>query len=63
MFDTQSARQKIGKKNTHPPWWPLLPYDRHGAPPPAPLHTTISNMMRNKSMSLKLEDIIVFTIY
>ncbi len=42
MFDMQLARQKLGKKNTPPPWRPPLPYGRHGAPPPALPHTTIS---------------------
>ncbi len=41
-FDTQLARQKLGKKNTPPPWRPPSPYGCHGAPPPASLHTTIS---------------------
>jgi hypothetical protein len=42
MFDMRLARQKLGKKNTPPPWRPPSPYGRHGAPPPAPPHTTIS---------------------
>jgi hypothetical protein len=41
-FDTQLARQKLGKKNIPPPWRPPLPYGRHGAPPPALPHTIIS---------------------
>jgi hypothetical protein len=63
MFDTKLARQKLGKK-THP---------HHGGrrcptaamvPRPRRRRTQQSaNMMRNKSMSLKLEDIMVFTIY
>ncbi len=36
MFDTQLARRKLGKKNTP------SPYGRHGAPPLAPPHTSIS---------------------
>ncbi len=62
-LDTQLARQKLGKK-THP---------NHGgrhcptaAMVPSPRHRRIqqlANMLRNKSMSLKLENIIVFTTY
>jgi hypothetical protein len=59
----QLARRKLGK-NTHP---------NHGcrhrpmaAMVPSPRHCRIqqlANMLRNKSMSLKLENIIVFTMY
>jgi hypothetical protein len=42
MFDTRLARQKLGKKNTPPPWRPPSPYGRHGAPPLALPHTTSS---------------------
>ncbi len=40
--DTQLARQKQGIKNTPQSWRPPSPYGRHGALPPAPPHTTIS---------------------
>jgi hypothetical protein len=63
-LDTQLARWKLGKKHTHP---------NHGgrhrpmaAMVPSPWHQPIqqlANMLRDKSMSLKLENIIVFTIY
>ena len=59
----QLARQKLGK-NTHP---------NHGgrhclmvAMVPSPQHHRIqqlANMLHNKSMSLKLENIISFTMY
>jgi len=39
--DTRLARRKLSKKITPQPWWPPLPYDLHGAPPPAPPHTII----------------------
>jgi hypothetical protein len=66
----QVARQKLGKKNTHPLWRPPLPYGSHRRPMAAMVphprrHRTqqSANMMHDKSMLLKLEDIIVFTIY
>ncbi len=40
--DTQSAKQKLGKKHTPQSWRPLLPSGCHGALPPAPPHTAIS---------------------
>ncbi len=40
--DMRLARQKLGKKNTPQSWQSPLPYYRHGALSPAPLHTTIS---------------------
>ncbi len=40
--DMQLARWKLSKKNTPQSWRPPLPYSRHGALPPALLHTTIS---------------------
>ncbi len=58
------ARQKLGKKNTPPPWQPPLPYGRHGVPRSRCRRTQQSaNILHDKSMSLKLEDSIVFTIY
>ena len=62
---TRLARCKLVKKqNTHHPWRPPSPYGRHGAPPPALPHTTISQHdFSDKSMLLKVEDINVFTIY
>ncbi len=61
--DTQLARQKLGKK-THPnhggphrPMAAMVPSSRES-------HIQqLANMLRDKSMSLKLENIIVFTIY
>ena len=41
-FDIQLARCKLGNQNTPRPWQPPSPYGGHGAPPPAPPHTTIS---------------------
>jgi hypothetical protein len=61
--DLQLARWKLGKK-THPDHG-----GRHcpmAAMAPSPQHRRIqqlANMLRNKSMSLKLENIIVFTMY
>ena len=49
--------------NTPQSWRPPLPYGRLGAFPLAQLQQQLANMLRNKSMSLKLENIIVFTIY
>jgi len=40
--DIQLARRKLGKKHTPQSWRPPSPYGRHGALPPAPPHTTIS---------------------
>jgi hypothetical protein len=58
------ARQKLGKKHTHP---------NHGSRHhptatmvPSPQHRCIqqlASMLRNKSMLLKLDNIIAFTIY
>ncbi len=63
-FDTRLAMRKLGKNNTHP---------HHGgrrrhtaAMVPRAWHRRTqqsANMMRDKSMSLKLEDTFVFTIY
>jgi hypothetical protein len=59
----QLARQKLGKK-THPshggrhrPTAAMVPSSRHR------LIQQLANMLRNKSMLLKLENILVFTIY
>jgi hypothetical protein len=41
-LDSWLARQKLGKKHTHQSWQPPLPYGCHGAFPPSPPHTTIS---------------------
>ncbi len=62
--DTQLARWKLGKKNT-----PLNHGGRHpcmAAMVPSPQHRRIqqlANMQHDKSMLLKLENIIVFSIY
>jgi hypothetical protein len=61
--DTRLARRKLRKNNTPQPWRPPSPYDLHGAPPRRRRIRQSANMLRNKSMSLKLENIIVFTIY
>ncbi len=59
----QLARRKLGK-NTHP-----IHGGRHcsmAAMAPSPQHRRIqqsANMLRDKSMSLKLENIIAFTMY
>ncbi len=42
ILDTGLARQKLGKNNTPQSWQLLSPYNRHGAHPPTPPHTTIS---------------------
>jgi hypothetical protein len=55
---TLARRKLVGKENTPQSWRLPLPYGRHGALIPA-----LANMLRNKSMLLKLENIIVFTIY
>jgi hypothetical protein len=60
----QLAWQKLGKKNPHPnygschrPMAAMVPSSQHR-------HVQqLANMLRNKSMPLKLENIIVFTIY
>jgi hypothetical protein len=62
-LDMQLARWKLGKKHTPPSRRPPSPYGRHGALLPVLLHIAISQLMRNKSMLLKLEIIVVFTIY
>jgi hypothetical protein len=61
--DTRLARRKLGKNFTPQPWRPPSPYDLHGAPPRCRRIRQSANMLRDKSMSLKLENIIVFTIY
>ncbi len=61
-LDSRLARQKLGK-NTPQSWRPSLPYVRHGAFPPAPLHTTISQHAVRQVYVIKLENIIVFTMY
>jgi hypothetical protein len=63
MFDTQLARQKLGKHNTPRAWRLPSAYGCHGAPPLAPLHTTISQHDARQVNVVKLEDRIVFTIY
>jgi hypothetical protein len=62
MFDTQLAKQNLGKNNTPRQWWPPSHYGRHGAHPRRRRKQQSANMMCNKSILLKLEDIIVFTI-
>jgi hypothetical protein len=61
--DTQLARRKLGK-NTHPnhggrlcPMTTMVPSPRHHR------IQQLANMLRDKSMLLKLENIIVFTVY
>jgi hypothetical protein len=61
--DTRLARRKLGKK-THPnhgghhcPTAAMMPSSQHRQV------QQLANMLRNKSMLLKLENITVFTIY
>ncbi len=61
--DMQLARRKLGKK-THPnhggshcPIAAMVPYPRHRR------IQQLANMMHDKSMTLKLDNIIVFTVY
>jgi hypothetical protein len=59
--DMQLARRKLGKKPNHGgryrPTAAMVPSSRHH-------HTQqLANILRNKSMLIKLENIIVFTIY
>ena len=61
--DTRLARRKLGKNIKPQPWRPPLPYDLHGAPPRRRRIRQSSNMLRDKSMSLKLKNICVITIY
>jgi hypothetical protein len=61
--DRRLARKKLGKKHTPQSWRPPLPYGCHGALPSAPPHKKITNMLCDKSMMLKLNNIIVFSIY
>ncbi len=61
-LDTQFARQKLGKKahpnhgSRHGPTAAMVPSLRHCR------LQKLANMLRDKSMSLKLENNIVFTI-
>jgi hypothetical protein len=41
----------------------LLPYSRHGALSPEPPHTTISQHAVQQVYTIKLENIIVLTVY
>jgi hypothetical protein len=59
----QLARCKLDNKNTLRPWRPTLPYHRHGAPPRHRRIQRSANILCDKSMSLKLQNIIVFTIF
>ncbi len=59
-FDTRLARQKLGKNNTPRPWWPPSPYGRHGAPPPAPPHTTISQRGVRRVYVVKTKEYICY---
>ncbi len=59
-FDTQLARQNLGKNNTPQPWWPPSPYGRHGAPPPAPPHTTISQHAVQQVYVVKTKEYICY---
>jgi hypothetical protein len=62
-LDTRLAKQKLGKK-THPNYGGC--HRPTAAMVPSPRHRHIqqlANMLRNKSMLLKLENITVFTIY
>ncbi len=59
----QLARQKLGINNTPQSWWCRCP---KAAVVPSPRHRRIqqlANMLHDKFMSLKLENIIVFTMY
>ena len=47
----------------HPGWWTLSSYGRHGATPPAINKQQLNNIIYNGSTSLKLEYIIVSTIF
>ena len=61
--DTQLTRRKLGKK-THPNHGGRRRPTAAMVPPPRRRRTQQSaNMLRDKSMSLKLDNIIVFTIY
>jgi len=57
------ARRNLGKNNTPQPWQPPSPYDLHGAFARCRRIQQSANMLRNKSILLKLENIIVFAIY
>jgi hypothetical protein len=62
-LDMRLTRQKLAKNNTPQSWWPPSHYGHHGAFILVPPHTAISqlaNMLRDKSMLLKLENIIFF---
>jgi hypothetical protein len=58
----QLAMWKLGKK-TPQPWWLLSPIGRHGAPPPGTAAYINQPTCCATSLSLKQENIIVFTIY
>jgi hypothetical protein len=60
MFDTQLARRKLGKNNTPRPWRPPSPYGRHGAPPLAPPHTTISQHAVQQVYVVKTKEYICY---
>jgi hypothetical protein len=60
----QLARRKLGKKNTAAQsWQPPSPYGRHGALLLAPPHTAISQHAAQHVYVVKLENILVLTIY
>ena len=61
--DMRLARQKQCKNNAPQPWQLPSSYDLHGAPPWRRRKRQSANMLRNKSILLKLENMIVFTIY
>jgi hypothetical protein len=54
------ARRKQGENNTPRPWRPLSPYGRHGAPPPAPPHTTISQHAVRQVYDIKTKEYICY---
>ncbi len=59
----QVARCLLDNKNTPQPWRPTLPYGRHDAPPQCCRIQRSANILCDKSMLLKLQNIIVFTIF
>ncbi len=63
MFDMRLARCLLDNKNTPQPWRPTLPNGRHGAPPRCRRIQRSANILCAKSMLLKLQNIIVFTIF
>jgi hypothetical protein len=56
------SKAEAREKNTPQPWRLPSPYGRYAPPPPAPLHTTISQHAVPQVYVIKLKNFIVVTI-